>query len=78
MKNLGPVSTQWLAEIGIHTLDDLRAAGAVPTYRQLKEMVPDRVSLNLLWGLEAAVRGIDWRDLTEADKADLRRRLSRP
>jgi hypothetical protein len=31
--------------------------------------------LNLLWGLEAALRDIDWRDLTEADKHELKDRL---
>jgi DNA transformation protein and related proteins len=75
MKNLGPASTQWLAEIGIQSLDDLRTAGAIPTYRQLKEMYPERVSLNLLWALEAAVRGIDWRELTPTDKAALKQQL---
>lgn len=75
MRNLGPVSQAWLAEIGITTVDELRAAGVLPVYRLLKEMYPERVSLNLLWGLEAAARGIDWRDLTAADKAQLQQRL---
>jgi DNA transformation protein and related proteins len=75
MKNIGPVSRNWLAEVGIYSIDDLKAAGAVPTYKMLKEIYPERVSLNLLWGLEAAVRGIDWRELTEADKEELKERL---
>jgi hypothetical protein len=41
----------------------------------LKEMYPERVSLNLLWGLEAAIRDIDWRDLTETDKDELKKKL---
>lgn len=76
MRNIGPVSRGWLAEIGIDTIDDLKTAGVIPTYQLLKEMYPERVSLNLLWGLEAAVRDIDWRDLTEADKEELKKRLS--
>jgi DNA transformation protein len=75
MKNMGPKSSQWLADIGIYTIDDLREAGSVATYRMLKERYPEKVSLNLLWGLEAAVRDIDWRELTEADKEQLRKRL---
>lgn len=76
MKNIGPVSQQWLAEIGILTLDDLRAAGSIPAYKLLKEIYPEKVSLNLLWGLEAAIRGLDWRELTEADKTALNQSLA--
>lgn len=75
MKNIGPVTRKWLAEVGIYTIDDLREAGSIPTYKMLKEIYPERVSLNLLWGLEAAVREIDWRELTEADKKNLKERL---
>ena len=75
MKNVGPRSRQWLAELGIYTLDDLRRAGSILTYTMLKERYPKKVSLNLLWGLEAALRDIDWRDLTESDKDDLKARL---
>lgn len=73
VKNLGPVSRRWLAEVGVFTLSDLRKAGAVPVYRTLKNKYPRKVSLNLLWALAGALRGIDWRDLTPADKARLRR-----
>ena len=75
MKNIGPVSRKWLAEVGIHTVDELRMAGSIPTYLLLKEIFPERVSLNLLWGLEAAIRDIDWRDLTETDKEKLKKKL---
>jgi DNA transformation protein len=75
LKNLGPQSRQWLAEIGIYTIQDLRNAGSITTYRILKERYPKRVSLNLLWGLEAAIRDIDWRELTETDKQELKKKL---
>ena len=75
LKYLGPRSRQWLAEIGIYTLEDLRNAGSITTYKILKERYPKKVSLNLLWGLEAAIRNVDWRALTEADKEELRKRL---
>lgn len=75
MKNIGPRSRQWLAEIGIYTIRDLRNAGAIPTYKILKERYPRKVSLNLLWGLEAAIRDMDWRELTETDKEELKQQL---
>ena len=75
MKNIGPKSRQWLAEVGIYTINDLRNVGSITTYKILKERYPGKVSLNLLWGLEAAIREVDWRELTETDKEELKRRL---
>jgi DNA transformation protein and related proteins len=75
LKNIGPKSRQWLAEIGIYTIKDLRNAGSVTTYKILKDRYPRKVSLNLLWGLEAAIRDMDWRELTETDKEELKRKL---
>jgi hypothetical protein len=48
LKNLGPKSRQWLAELGIYTIEDLRNAGSITTYKILKERYPKKVSLNLL------------------------------
>ena len=76
MKNIGAVSRRWLAEVGVYTVEELRTAGSIPTYLLLKEMCPERGSLNLRWGLEAAIRDIDWRDLTETDKDELKKKLS--
>jgi DNA transformation protein and related proteins len=67
---------QWLAEIGIYTIEDLGKAGAITTYKILKERYPKKVSLNLFWGLEAAIRNVDWRELAETDKTELKQRLS--
>jgi DNA transformation protein len=75
IKNIGPKSRQWLAEVGIYTINDLSRAGSITTYRILKERYPKRVSLNLLWGLEAAIRDMDWRELTETDKQELKVKL---
>jgi DNA transformation protein and related proteins len=75
LKTLGPKSRQWLAELGIYTIQGLRNAGSITTYKILKEGYPKKVSLNLLWGLEVAIRDIDWRELTEADKEELKKLL---
>ena len=75
MKNIGPVSSQWLGEVGIYTITDLKKAGSITTYKILKERYSKKVSLNLLWGLEAAIRNIDWRELTETDKEKLKKKL---
>lgn len=75
MKNIGPASRQWLAEIEIYTLDDLKHVGSAAAYRFIKERYPKKATLNLLWALEAAIRDIDWRELTTEDKAELKNKV---
>jgi DNA transformation protein and related proteins len=75
LKNIGAKTTAWLYAIGIETEDDIRALGSVEVYRRLKARFPDRVSLNALWGLEAMLLGIKWRDLTADMKEELMREL---
>ncbi len=75
MKNIGPASRQWLAEIEIYTLDDLKHVGSAAAYQFIKARYPKKATLNLLWALEAAIRDIDWRELTEEDKDVLRKNL---
>jgi len=69
---IGPVSTGWLREIGIESAADLQRIGVVEAYRQIKAMHPREVSLNLLYGLEAAVVGIRWTDIPPERKAELK------
>jgi DNA transformation protein len=49
MKNMGPKSSEWLASVGIHTLDDVAQLGVVETYKRVKATYPEKVTLNLLW-----------------------------
>ena len=74
LRNIGPVSLQWLAEVGVESRDDLRRVGVVETYAMVRSR-RGQTSLNLLWALEAALRDIDWRELPEAAKNELRRQL---
>jgi len=75
MRNLGPKSVQWLGEIGINDAEDLRQAGAVGAYVRLRFVTGRKISLNLLHAMEAAIRDIDWRDLSPEDKARLKAQL---
>lgn len=59
-----------LARAGIHTVDDLRKAGAVQAYVAVKRAgVP--TSLNLLWALEGALTGQHWKDVARNDRTSL-------
>lgn len=75
MKNLGPKSSEWLASVGVHTLDDVVALGVVETYKRVKAAYPKQVSLNLLYGLQAALLDISWNELPPDVKAELKRQV---
>ena len=75
LRNLGPQSGRWLREAGVDTADDLRRLGPVLVYQMVRRRQP-RVSLNLLWAMAAALQGMDWRELADAEKERLRRELA--
>ena len=75
MKNLGPKSSEWLASVGIHTLEDVAALGVVEAYTRVKAAYPARVSLNLLYGLQAALLNIPWNELPPDIKAELKKQV---
>ena len=75
MKNMGPKSSEWLASVGIHTLDDVAALGVVETYKRVKAAYPDKVSLNMLYGLQAALLDLPWSELPADIKAELKKQV---
>jgi DNA transformation protein len=70
LANLGPKSAATLAAAGITTLDELRALGAVAAYAKARR-AGQRVSLNLLWALEGALTGVDWREVAREHRTRL-------
>ena len=72
MKNIGPKSSEWLVSVGIYTLDDVAELGVVETYRRVKAAYPEKVSLNLLYGLQAALLDLPWNELPPDIKAELK------
>jgi DNA transformation protein len=75
VKNIGPKSSEWLASIGVHTLDDVARLGVVETYKRVKAAYPEKVTLNMLWGLQAALLDIPWNELPQDIKDELRRQV---
>lgn len=61
LRSLGPASGIWLNDVGIYTHADLRRLGAVAAYRLVKAQRP-KVSRNLLYALEAALRNQHWHE----------------
>jgi len=70
LKNVGPVSAAWLADVGVSKRADLIRLGAVQAYLRVKARHP-RASLNLLWALAGAERGLKWSRLTVEDREGL-------
>jgi hypothetical protein len=75
MKNIGPKSREWLASVGVYTLDDVAELGVVETYKRVKAAYPEKVLLNLLWGLQAALLDLPWNELPPDIKSELRKQV---
>ena len=72
LPNLGPVSERWLLGIGIESLDDLRALGAVEAYGRIRAREGRAATLNLLFALHATLAGKRWSEVTAEEKERLR------
>ncbi len=75
LKGIGPKTAVWLEAVGITTAEALAELGSVEAYRRLKASRPRDVTLNALYGLEAALMGISWLELPDDIKAALRRQV---
>jgi hypothetical protein len=75
--NIGKQSAAWLRAVGIETSADLERTGAVEAYRLVLE-AGFEPTLNLLYALEGARLGMRCNLLSEAVKANLRERASKP
>lgn len=75
MKNIGPKSREWLASVGVHSLREVAELGVVDTYRRLRAAYPEKVSLNLLYAMQAALLDLPWNELHPDIKKELRRQV---
>lgn len=60
LPGLGPKSLAMLAAAGIHGRADLEKLGSVRAWLRVKA-AGQNASLNLLWAMEGALSGEDWR-----------------
>lgn len=70
--NIGQALAPGLREVGISTVEDLRAVGAFATWERLRDSRPRLATGATLLQLEGAVRGIRITQLPPADRARLR------
>ena len=71
LPNLGPVMAEKLGRVGVRTEADLRALGAPAAFQRLRA-AGERVSLNALYALDAALEGRHWLDTDEERKQALK------
>ncbi len=71
LPNMGPVSTMWLREVGIGTLEELESVGLEEGFRRMV-MHGFNVNALMLYGMEGALRGLHWNAIGDKRKADLR------
>ena len=76
LPNLGPRTARMLEDVGVSTISELRATGAVDAWRRIKFAYPKRVSLVGLYALEAALRGCPWTDLSNEERTFLKRSVA--
>jgi TfoX/Sxy family transcriptional regulator of competence genes len=62
LKNLGPKSAAWLAEVGLRTRGDLERVGSVGAFCAVRAQ-RGTASRNLLYALEAALLDVHWTEL---------------
>ncbi|WP_045728482.1 TfoX/Sxy family protein [Xanthomonas sp. GPE 39] len=70
LRNIGPKSTAWLRQVGVHTPQDLAAIGAIGVFLKVKR-AGFKPSLNLLYSLEGALRDCHWQELPAARRTQL-------
>jgi DNA transformation protein len=70
LRNLGPASERMLEAAGIKSPEQLDALGSLEAYRRVAA-AGGHPSLNLLWAIEGALLGLDWRELPEDQKQEL-------
>ena len=72
LPSLGITSAQMLIDVGVRDEATLRAMGPEACFRSLRFRFGRRVSINFIYALECAIRGIVWKMLEPARKAALR------
>lgn len=70
LRNIGPKSAAQLRQVGVRTLDDLRALGSLEAFIKLKR-AGFKPSLNLLYSLEGALLDCHWQQVPEERRSAL-------
>ena len=70
LRNLGPRSAQWLAQVGVDSVETLRAMGVAGCFERLLA-AGINPSINLAYAIQGALDDLDWRALPEHTRSEL-------
>ena len=70
LRNIGPKSAAWLRQVGLRSLEDVAAIGAVDAFMKVRR-AGFKPSLNLLYALEGALQDCHWQDVPDARRLEL-------
>lgn len=76
-RNIGPVTGEELRACGMETLEDLIELGLEESFYRLVEKYPNRLNLNCIVAMYAAIEDIDWRSVESEPKEKLRKHLEK-
>lgn len=65
---MGPITGAELATLGLEAPEKIRALGWEEVFFRWIEAYPERLNVNAAYGLIAVVEGVDWRQITQAEK----------
>ncbi|WP_042352842.1 TfoX/Sxy family protein [Bacillus massiliigorillae] len=71
LPNIGKVVASQLNEVGIHTSEELTEVGSKEAFTRIKK-IDSSACINRLYGLEGAIQGIRWHNLSDGCKKDLK------
>lgn len=71
LPNIGREIERQLNEAGITTFEQLSALGSRQAWLRIKS-IDDSACINRLYGLEGAIQGIRWHNLSDEKKSELK------
>ena len=71
LPNIGKVVSEMLEQVGISSAEELKQIGSENAFIRLKTIDPG-ACFSMLCGLEGAVQGIRWHDLSPERKQELK------
>lgn len=72
LPNIGKIVEEQLNQVGIHSVDELKQAGAKTAWLRIQE-IDESACINRLMALEGAIQGIKKNLLSQEVKMDLKR-----
>lgn len=70
LRNIGPKSAAWLRQVGLHSREDLEAAGPVEAFMRIKR-AGFKPTMNLLYAIEGALCDCHWQEVPDARRQQL-------